>query len=113
MSKFMNKSRIEIIFDFFYQAKKPLQLHELWNALVDQIDWHTEDKHRALTTLFTDLVLDERFCLMEDGSWNIRANLGLKDKLAKNSYPNQFDDLKKFKDLPKKQQATTTIAAES
>ena len=50
---------------------------------------------------------------MEDGSWNIRANLGLKDKLVKNSYPNQFDDLKKFKDLPKKQQATTTIAAES
>jgi len=78
-------SNIDAAYEYLKEKKKSAALNDIWTAIAKNNLELNENKGKLLATLYSDLVLDNRFSLTADGKWALSSNM-------------KYDDVKKHYD---------------
>jgi len=78
-------SNIDAAYEYLKEKKKSAALNDIWTAIAKNSKELNDNKAKLLATLYSDLVLDNRFSLTTDGKWALSSNM-------------KYDDVKKHYD---------------
>ncbi|ATZ18475.1 DNA directed RNA polymerase subunit delta [Williamsoniiplasma somnilux] len=87
-------SNINAAYEFLKAKKNKAKFEDISKAVLKQNKIESNQKDTALASLYSSLVLDNRFSLTPDGSWALKGNLKFED--VKKQYANLiFEPVKK------------------
>lgn len=78
------KSLVNHAFDVLSHSKGPTRLHELFNAVIKEagLELSEEELKTRISRFYTQLSLDGRFIILEDGCWDLRSRHTLEESQA-------------------------------
>lgn len=92
-------SNIDIAYEFLKAKNNKAKFDEICKAVFKQNKVEEPQKNMIMASLYSSLVLDNRFSLTPDGSWALRSNLKFED--VKKQYANLIIEATKKKVKPK------------
>ena len=68
------KSMVEVAYEILKKEKKEIAFAKFWDKVSKELKMDKETKEEYISRFYTDLSFDERFVLLEDNHWDLRAN---------------------------------------
>lgn len=68
------RSLIEIAEHLLLHEKKPMEIYDLFDAVIKDLDVTEADKVEMVTKFYTDLTISAKFVYVGDNQWNLKAN---------------------------------------
>ena len=69
----MQKSLIELAFEFVQSQKEPVSFSKIWNYVKEEAGLSEEEAEKKAGQFFTNMMLDGRFVTLGDNEWDLRS----------------------------------------
>ena len=69
----MQKSLIEIAYEFVSEAKGPVNFTKIWSYVKETAGLSEEEANRKAGQFFTNMMLDGRFVTLGENEWDLRS----------------------------------------
>ena len=69
----MQKSLIELAFEFVQSQKEPVSFSKIWNYVKQEAGLSEEEAEKKAGQFFTNMMLDGRFVTLGDNEWDLRS----------------------------------------
>lgn len=69
----VNRSMTDVAFELMGKKKKAIPFKKLWEEVVSVMGYSESVAANKMATFYSNLSLDARFALVEDGKWDLRS----------------------------------------
>ena len=70
----LKRSMVEVAFEILSNLNGQIEFKNLWNRVSDELGLSEAENDNYISNFYTQLSIDERFVLLEDNNWDLRAN---------------------------------------
>ena len=68
----LKRSMVEVGYELLSKKQGPQKFNKFWNETSQMLGLDEEEANEYISDFYTSLILDERFVLLEDNTWDLR-----------------------------------------